>query len=66
MILFEIALEMDREKLPPLFIVSAVRAALDLEGVADLMKLWRDEEDQEEKNEIIADIKDMLDAYFQK
>src|SRR5437870_4693743 len=65
-VLFEIALEMKKAGLPKVFIVDVVRAALDFEGISDLMKLWRDEEDQKEKNEIVADIQDMLDACLQK
>lgn len=61
-LLFEIALEMKKAGLPESFIEDTVRLSLDFEGVADLMKLWRDEEDPEERNEIIADIQDMLDA----
>jgi DNA-binding phage protein len=64
-ILLEIALEMKQADLPQIFIVNTIRAALDFEGIADLMKLWKDEEDPQEKNEIIADIQDMLDACLQ-
>lgn len=65
-VLFEIASEMMKANLPQIFIVQAVRTALDFEGVANLMKLWSNEEDQEEKNEIVADIQDMLDICLQK
>lgn len=65
-VLFEIALEMNKANLPKMFIVNAIRAALDFEGISDLMKLWRDEKEPEEKNEIVADIQDMLDACLQK
>lgn len=65
-VLFEIALEMKKAGFPEFFIEDTVRVALDFEGVADLMKLWRDEEDSEERNEIIADIQDMLNACLQK
>src|SRR5262245_36927735 len=61
-ILFKIALEMKKAGLPQVFIVNAVRAALDFEGIADLMKLWSNEDEQKERDEIIADIQDMLDA----
>lgn len=64
--LFKIAEEMEEAKLPESFIEAAVRVGLDFEGVADLMILWRDEEDPEERSEIIADIQDMLDACLQK
>src|SRR5437016_3228533 len=48
------------------FIVSAVKTALEFEGVADLMHLWVEEKDSQEKEEIIADIQDMIDACAQK
>jgi len=48
--------------LPDTFIVNTVRAALDFEGISDLMKLWENEKDKKERGEIIADIQDMLDA----
>lgn len=66
MILIDIASEMNKQNIPELFIINTFRAALDFEGIADLMRLWRDEKDQEERNEIIADIQDMLDACLQK
>ena len=65
-VLLEIALEMYNEKLPEIFIINAIRAAFDYDGIADLMKLWKAEEDQTERNEIIADIQDMLDASLQQ
>ena len=52
-VLFEIALEMNKANLPKMFIVDAIRAALDFEGISNLMKLWRDEKEPEEKNEMI-------------
>lgn len=52
---------MKKSGLSKIFIVNAVRMALDFEGIADLMKLWGDEEEQEEKNEIVVGIQDMLD-----
>lgn len=60
-VLLEIALEMYNEKLPEFFIINTIRAALDYDGIADLMRLWKDETDQTERNEIIADIQDMID-----
>jgi len=65
-VLLEIALEMYNEKLPEIFIINAIRAAFDYDGIADLMKLWKVEEDQTERSEIIADIQDMLDAPLQQ
>lgn len=57
---------MEKAGLPESFIKDAVRTALDFEGVADLIKLWQDEEEQKERDEIIADIQDMINACSQK
>jgi DNA-binding phage protein len=64
--LFEIAIKMKKSGLADAFIVDAVQAALKFEGVADLMHLWLEENDHKEKDEIIADIQDMIDACNQK
>ena len=64
--LFSIAVKMKKAGLADFFIVNAVQTALELEGIADLMHLWADEKDSEEKNEIISDIQDMIDACAQK
>jgi len=64
--LIDIASEMNKENIPELFIINSFKAALDFEGIADLMVLWKNESDPVERNEIIADIQDMLDARLQK
>lgn len=64
--LFKIAIDMKIAGLQEIFIVNAVRVALDFDGVADLMKLWAKESEKQEKEEIIADIQDMIDACTQK
>jgi DNA-binding phage protein len=64
--LFFIAVKMKNTGLSSSFIVNAVQAALRLEGVADLMHLWAEEDDSKERDEIIADIQDMIDACSQK
>ena len=64
--LFPIAVKMKKAGLEGSFIVHSVQAALRLEGVADLMHLWADEKDCKERDEIIADIQDMIDACSQK
>lgn len=64
--LFEIAIKMKKSGLTDKFIDNAVSTALKFEGVADLMRLWMDEDDKKERNEIVADIQDMLDACSQK
>ena len=60
--LFKIAIAMIREKLPNTFIVHAVETAYEFEGVANLLKLWAEEENRKEKDEIISDIQEMIDA----
>ena len=64
--LFNIAVKMKKSGLADSFIVNAVRTALNLEGASDLMYLWANERDCEEKNEIIADLQDLIDASSQK
>lgn len=59
--LFSIAVKMKQESLSDSFIVSAVRTALEFEGVADLMEFWMEESDKKLKNEIIADIQEMIE-----
>lgn len=61
----EIGHSMLQEGLPGAFVISAVRVAFEFEGVYDLMKLWKEEEDQEERATIIADIQDMIDECSQ-
>ena len=64
--LFKIAIQMEKEKLPNFFIVTAIKTALEFEGVADLLNLWSAEADKNERNEIISDIQEMIDACNQK
>lgn len=60
--LFSIAFKMKESGLADLFIVNAVRTALNLDGAADLMRLWVKENDNAERDEIIADLQDLIDA----
>ena len=64
--LFKIAIEMKKSGLSDNFIVTSVKTALAFEGVADLMNLWNKEKDPKEREEIIADIQDMIDECNQK
>ncbi len=64
--LFEIAVRMKKSDLSDVFIDYAVQTALKFEGVSDLMHLWNEEKDNKEKEQIIADIQDMIDACSQK
>lgn len=59
--LFEIAHQMKLAEFSDEFIASAIKTAFQYEGVADLLKLWRDENDIQEKQEIIADIQELID-----
>jgi DNA-binding phage protein len=64
--LFKIAAQMEKVKLPNIFIVTAIKTALEFEGIADLLSLWSEEDEKNEKEEIISDIQDMIDACNQK
>ena len=58
--LFEIATVMKKMGLPARFIAAAVETAMAFEGVYDLMTLWMNEGDAKERDEIVADIQDMI------
>ncbi len=60
--LFTIAVEMKKTGLSDLFIVNAVQTALEFEGALDLLHLWANETDKKERDEIIADIQDTIEA----
>lgn len=65
--LFSIATDMKKTGLlSDHFIVSAVHAAFKYEGVMDLMELWENEKNVKERDEIIADIQEILDDSVQK
>ena len=57
----EIGNQMIQAHLPKNFIVAAVKTAFEFEGVFNLMKMWAEESDQEEKDETIAEIQDLID-----
>lgn len=59
--LFSIALKMEAAGLSDFFIVNAVKTALEFEGVADLMELWMEEDDEKLRDEIVADIQEMIE-----
>ena len=52
---------MNQSGLPHKFIAAAVQTAFEFEGVYNLMKMWVDEEDQKERDEIVADIQDLIE-----
>jgi DNA-binding phage protein len=64
--LFEIAGAMKKSGLSADFIAAAVNTATEFEGVYDLMKLWINETDKKERDEIVADIQDMIDDCAQQ
>jgi DNA-binding phage protein len=64
--LIHIVSKMAQSGLADLFIVNALQTAWEYEGVADLMNLWMYEEDNNERDEIVADIQEMIDACSQK
>lgn len=59
--LFQIAVKMQRASLSDKFIVEAVRLASESEGVFNLMQFWVEEKNKKERDEIIADIQDLID-----
>ena len=58
--------EMAQAKLPKEFVAAAVETALEFEGVSDLMKMWAAEPDAVQREEIIADIQELIDDCSQK
>lgn len=64
--IIEIAHQMNLAGLPKAFIASAVDTAFEFEGVYDLFKLWALESDSKERDEIIADIQELIDDSSQK
>jgi hypothetical protein len=64
--IIEIAHQMNLAGLPKTFVAAAVDTAFQFEGVYDLFKLWAEESDQHERDEIIADIQEMVDDCSQK
>lgn len=64
--LFLIAVQMKKAGLSDSFIVNAVRAALEFEGISDLMHLWAAEKDKKEQDEIVADIQDAINDCLQQ
>lgn len=64
--LIEIGHQMNQAGLSKSFIAAAVETAFEFEGVYDLMKMWVEEEVASEKDEIIADIQDLINDCTQK
>ncbi len=62
----EIGHQMNTAGLPKEFIAAAVSTAFEFEGVYDLLKMWSDESDTEERNETVADIQELIDDCIQQ
>jgi len=58
---FDIGSLMKAKGLPSRFIARAVDLSEEFEGIFDLMRLWRDEADAVEREEIVADIQELID-----
>jgi len=64
--IIEIGHEMKKTGLPNPFVAASVQTAFEFEGVYDLMKIWAEETDQEERDATVADIQEMVDECSQK
>lgn len=64
--LIEIGHKMNQAGLSKPFIAAAVETAFEFEGVYDLMKMWAEEEVPTDREEIIADIQDLINDCTQK
>ena len=62
----EIGHQMKLACLPNEFIGGAVRTAFEFEGVYDLLRMWSDETDEDQRNEIVADIQDLINDCSQQ
>lgn len=60
---YEIAASMKKFGLADSFIAHAVKLAEYYEGAYDLFELWDSEEDESEKQQIVADLEDEIDEY---
>jgi len=63
--LFEIGVQMKVSGLSDEFIAAAIKTAIEYEGVSDLVVMWSIEDDDKERDEIVADIQDMIDTCSQ-
>lgn len=64
--LIEVGHMMNKAGLPHKFIAAAVETAFEFEGVYNLMKMWTDETDKKERDEIVSDIQDLIEDCSQK
>lgn len=56
----EVAVAMSQAGLSDRFIITTLYTAYSYEGISDLVTLWVEESDLCERNEIIAEIEDLL------
>ncbi len=61
--LYEIATLMKQDGLPDSFIANAVEIGLYYEGIFDLFELWAEEEEQNEKDQIISDLQEEINEF---
>ena len=60
-IIYSIAAKMSETGLPPKFVKRSVDLAFEYDGIFDLFVLWQEEDNIEEKNQIIADIEEHVE-----
>jgi DNA-binding phage protein len=61
--LLEIAIQMRQQNISEDFVENVIRLAMDLDGICDLMILWADESNAQERDEIIADLQEEIESY---
>lgn len=58
----QILKKMIKYNLPDIFIFDAFHYSIQFEGIYELLQMWNEESDSQEKNEIISDIQDLIDS----
>lgn len=61
--ILEIAMEMRRQGLAEDFVEQVVKLAMDLEGIRDLMVLWAEETNTEERDATVVDLQEEIEEY---
>lgn len=61
--IYKIATQMSQAELSASFVSDAVDLALEFEGAYDLLVMWSKEEDQKERDEIVADLQGEIDSH---
>lgn len=65
--IFHIASEMAETGYSAEFVRDAINLAVEFEGGRELMQMWADEQDEEERDEIVADLQELIeDASVEK